>query len=428
MAQVALAVKLRNTCIRRPLRVGSDAVMPSLDHWKKTRYQNISERNGKFKVSKVGGDYIGTADNIPDARRLLKKHRQPIVEVKAHREDVDVYLEKLRAHMMLVKLEELEPGDTTLHNEIRVEHPYLPRSAPCTYMWGIEGKEKPWWQALLSAWGGLPSQEKLTLQQLTSDVHSEFEEAAKIQHKLLETAVNYMGRPSIRVARTWWSQEVNHLVSQHMGWLGKLLGRRILSKLEDGHSNTKAITLGEGQGSYVFQKFTTAHGEKYKSMASMTTMFLTLPAPMDFSSYEQNAGSILKMHKKYHDLWYYRSIGEAERYAVNGCAVALPIGAHVTAEQYRAIFPDAAQHLPNLAKRFNCDKVLTLMRRSGCGKEDPAKFSLQLCFAGYLHDLSLDEMRKVKKCHLKKASKQHANGHYKGHPHQIWRTACQMTK
>ena len=146
-------------------------------------------------------------------------------------------------------------------------------------------------------------------------------------------------------------------------------------------------------------------------MASKTILFLTLPTPMTFEMYEENVRHMLGMKKAYQDLWYYRSIGEAERHAVNGKEVCLPMATNVTVERYVKIFPDAAQHLPALAKLFQTDKVMQLMRRAGCAGRDPAWFSMHGCFAGHLHKLEVADMRKVKKHHLKKADRVHALGH-----------------
>ena len=93
---------------------------------------------------------------------------------------------------------------------------------------------------------------------------------------------------------------------------------------------------------------------------------------MTIVTYEQNTRHIPDTKKAYHDLWYYRTIGEAERYAVNGKAVRLPVAADVTVERCVKIFPDTTQHLPALAKLFKTDEVMQLMRRTGFAARDPA--------------------------------------------------------
>ena len=74
--------------------------------------------------------------------------------------------------------------------------------------------------------------EKSTLLQLTSDVKSEFTQAAAIQHRIYSKALTGASGPAFHKRRKWWSNEVQFNVSQHMGWLAKALARGVLRKLK----------------------------------------------------------------------------------------------------------------------------------------------------------------------------------------------------
>ena len=138
-----------------------------------------------------------------------------------------------------------------MQKEIRLKEASFARVSPCTYQWGIEGKEKPWWAALLTSWAALPPVQKLNLLNLTSDVDEEWLAASKIQHKVLTEAYRLMSTADCRRRRSWWASEVNHLVGSHMGWLGKSLSRGVLGKCADGERPKRSLALGEPSNRYI---------------------------------------------------------------------------------------------------------------------------------------------------------------------------------
>ena len=69
---------------------------------------------------------------------------------------------------------------------------------------------------------------KLVLHLLTSDVNSERMRAAELQHRVYCDALRAASRPAFHKERAWWAFEVQHNVSQHMGWLAKALARGVL--------------------------------------------------------------------------------------------------------------------------------------------------------------------------------------------------------
>ena len=68
-------------------------------------------------------------------------------------------------------------------------------------MLGIEGKEAPWWGALLQAYHMLSHREKSMLTLLTSDVQAEWMRAAKLQHRVYSEALRAASRPAFHRAR-----------------------------------------------------------------------------------------------------------------------------------------------------------------------------------------------------------------------------------
>ena len=111
-------------------------------------------------------------------------------------------VEKARHYLDWVAQTKYEPGDTTIANSIRGGgNGFISRAAPCTYMLGIEGKEAPWWGALLQAYHMLSHREKSMLTLLTSDVQAEWMRAAKLQHRVYSEALRAASRPAFHRAR-----------------------------------------------------------------------------------------------------------------------------------------------------------------------------------------------------------------------------------
>jgi len=409
--------------------------------WERTKILGICRRQGSGKFRAMGAwrrldknhrkppgelqRYLGCADTLEGAIQLLKHNGVEVVQEKARREKEEVYAEKLAMYIDFVKYSNFEPADCVVHKEFRMTIPYFARSAPCAYNWAIEGKEKPWWKALLESLADLTCAEREQLLSLTSDVRAEWLGASRIQHKMLRCAYHRMAN-EYRACRGWWAGEVNYLVGSHMGWLGKGLARGVLTKCKPNEHPAGALALGESGHHYVFNEWTEALATIYKLMARKTSLLLSLPTPMNFNMYAQNSKRILRLDKCYHDLWYMRAIGEAERYTVNGCALPLPMDDGVTVYRYAQVFPDMSGHLRALGRHFKERRVMHLMRLAGCATRDPACFSMDCCFTGYLHPLDVEDMRMVEQRHLAQALAEHANERYHGHPLRIWRSAVAM--
>ena len=137
------------------------------------------------------------------------------------------------------------PADKEVHLEKRQAHPDLVLAAPCTYALGIEGKEGVFWDALLAEYEVLQLGQKKQLMLLVSDVPAEYEPASKIQHQIHIGALRRCAGQRERQARTWWSNEVQHNVGQHMRWLSKALTIHVLAKCDQGE-----LQLGEGGNRY----------------------------------------------------------------------------------------------------------------------------------------------------------------------------------
>ena len=78
------------------------------------------------------------------------------------------------------------------------------RAAPVTYQLLLEGKEAPWSRQLEIAYDSLSGRDKCILLQLTSDVKSEYMQAAAIQHRIYTKALLGASRPAFHKKRKWW--------------------------------------------------------------------------------------------------------------------------------------------------------------------------------------------------------------------------------
>ena len=102
-----------------------------------------------------------------------------------------------------------------------------------------------------------------------------------------------------------------------------------------------------------------------------------------------------------------------------------PVSAVNTIDDYVKVFPDACKHLETLRRIFhstNLRKLLAKLKYKELNLS-PAELSMDLCFVGQMHSLSLEDLKKVKKRHLKRAMKEHAQKHYEGHPLHIFKSA-----
>ena len=301
--------------------------------WKPTQFKYISQRGDRFRVRRrvdtafESGTYFAS---LREAKDFVTSSGLDLIKDRSRREPMTDMVEKARHYLDWVAQTKYEPGDTTIANSIRGGgNGFISRAAPCTYMLGIEGKEAPWWGALLQAYHMLSHREKSMLTLLTSDVQAEWMRAAKLQHRVYSEALRAASRPAFHRARGWWSFEVQHNVSQHMGWLPKALARGILKKMSRGHG----INLGQQGLAYRILPLTPQLAQKYKDMAVLTTRLGTMRAAKTFDEYAENRATLLTMPDKYHNLWYFRSFSELERRAACG-AQRLRVGPSVTIAQW----------------------------------------------------------------------------------------------
>jgi len=206
-----------------------------------------------------------------------------------------------------------EPADITAHKEFRQSLSCLVRAAPCVYQIAVEGKELPWWQVMSRSYEEVCVADKLTLLQLTSEVEMEWLAAARIQHHIYCNALTRAASAVFAKSRTWWSWEVQHNVSQHMGWLSKALSTGVLKKSSRGD-----LVLGEQRNRYKLMPFDPALGLKYKRKAILTTALAAMPVPRSLREYLDKKNALHAMPSVYHDLWYFRALFEAERALVWG--------------------------------------------------------------------------------------------------------------
>lgn len=314
--------------------------------WKPTVFNGIKKRDAIFAVY-LGRRYVGTYESLDLAKEAAVAAGGDIEKDRSKRESAGDFLVKSQVYLDWVVNSGYEPGDTTAAKELRKEAPYLVRAAPVTYQLAIEGKEAPWTRLLLRAYKSLSAEDKVQLMQLTSNVDKEFMKAAAIQHRIVCTALKGAAVAAWQKQRKWWVLEVNYNVGYHMGWLSKALARKVLVKA---HTRGSGVHLGEMNARYRIMPLTRRIAEKYKDMAVLTGTLSLMKVPTTFRDFKANRDALLKMPNKYHDLWYFRSFFELERYATG--VKDMPVGAQDTVNDFVRVFPDAVGHLPKLAKHY----------------------------------------------------------------------------
>ena len=97
----------------------------------------------------------------------------------------------------------------------------------------------------------------------------------------------------------------------------------------------------------------------------------------------------------------------------------------VTIEQFITVSPDSVGHLKKLGSHYNSTTVVTVLKKLGYTQRGvPMSLAtMHLCFVGQLHAL---DIRRVRKCTLKRATQKHAHKHYFGHPAKVFADACRM--
>ena len=177
---------------------------------------------------------------------------------------------------------------------------------------------------------------------------------------------------------------------------------------------------------YRIMPLTKAIAAKYKHMASLTTALAAMPTPRSFQQYQVNRDMLLAMPDKYHDLWYFRSFFESERMCALGTCDIMPLGKDVTVKAFTTVFPDSVGHLMALAKYYDIDSVVTVLRKLGYLRRGlPASHAtMHLCFLGQLHALEIGSKISAVVTALAQCTRQHMNGKYCGHPHRVFSDAC----
>ena len=393
------------------------------DLWKPTQWRGISWRNDRYRVF-VGSKYCKTHGSLKEAKDAVVTAGGVLEKDRSKRMSTEDFIMKARKYLDWVVDTGYEPGDLTAAKEFRIKRGDIVRGAPATYQLVLEGKEAPWSRQCEIAYDSLSMREKSTLLQLTSDVKSEFTQAAAIQHRIYSKALTGASGPAFHKRRKWWSNEVQFNVSQHMGWLAKALARGVLRKLK---TRGSGVHLGQMGSRYRIMALTPQIAAKYKDMAVLTTSLAAMPTPRSFQQYEANRRTLLNMPDKYHDLWYFRAFVELERWAAYG-TFHIPPCPSATVDQFITVFPDSVGYMKKLQGHYQSKTVVTVLRKLGYTERGlpTTHATMHLCFIGQLHALDSDAFRRVRKCTLKRATQKHKNKHYFGHPAKVFADACRM--
>ena len=388
--------------------------------WEATQWQGITKRNDMYRVF-VHSKYAGTHAKLEDAKAAVVTAGGVLMKDRSKRMSAEDFLVKAHKYMDWVVHTGYEPGDLIAAREFRLKRGDLVRGAPVTYQLVLEGKEAPWSRQLEIAYDSLSMRDKSTLLQLTSDVKSEFMQAAAIQHRIYSKALVGASRPAFHKKRKWWSNEVQFNVSQHMGWLSKALARGVLKKLK---TRGSGVILGQMGSRYRIMPLTPRIAAKYKDMAVLTTSLAAMPTPRSFQQYQANRRALLNMPDKYHDLWYFRAFFELERWAAHG-TFHIPPCPSTSVDEFITVFPDSVGYLKMLEKHYGSTTVVTVLKKLGYTKMGlpTSQATMHLCFIGYLHAL---DVRRVRKCTLKRATQTHKHSQYFGHPAKVFVDACRM--
>ena len=390
--------------------------------WARTVYDHVWQRGSRFKVTNPHGEYECTFGSIAECKAYFEGKAWPWAKDRTKRQSMSECAEKFSEYLKWRKSCHWSPADMVVHLEKRRTHPELVVAAPCTYALGIEGKEGVFWDALLAEYKVLGPAQKMKLMMLVSDVPAEYELASQIQYKIHIGAIRRCAGTRQRQARRWWSNEVQHNVSQHMGWLSKALALKVLAKREQG-----ALKLGEMNNKYAICPWSPHIAGKYKEKATLVSHLRLQPVPRSFLDYRSNRAALMQLEECYHDLWFVRAFFEAER-AILGIAGSMKVGKDITVADFVRVFPDSIGYVSALGKHFGTDRMHVILRRTRYEQLgfSSAEFTMDLCFAGQLHKLKMADIKLVKKHHFTKAMKARAKGKYQGHPEHIFRDAIAL--
>ena len=434
-----MAKKMKRKMRRKMRRM--KAVVTARVGWKPTKYQGIWRREDRFRVM-AGRTYLGVFPSLQEAMDKMTTNGYELNEDRTRREPMKWFVEKACIYFDWAVATSFEPADFTNAIDIRRTVAHLVRVAPCTYGLHVEGKEKPWSRRLVQAYAGLSASDKMTLTMLTSGVKSECMRAAKVQHHIVCTALQAASRPDFKKERKWWGREVQHN-AQHTSWLVKAQARGVLKKVKTRGGGEKAraggggkkarargggvtrgggvkakgrtrrggLELGQSGSRYRVVAFNVNIAETYKDMAVLTAQLAAMPTPSTYHMYAANRQRLLAMSDRYHDLWYFRAFFEIERVVAFG-TLDMPLGKTVTVEEFATVFPDSVGHVPSVARYFQTETVVTVLKKLGYTSRGlPVSLAtMHLCYLGQMNRLDVDDMRQVKKHILKKATRKHANG------------------
>lgn len=359
--------------------------------WKQTEWKYITVRNLSYRVILPGAKYIGLFGSVAEALECVKKYGYEPVQTKANREPMEDFLQRLSLYLDLLPKQGWLPGDVVVHNEVRHARPHLTRIAPTVYSLGIEGKEEPFWNALLKAYDALAPTEQQTLTMLTSFVDAERDKASRIFFKVYQDALTRMSTPAFRKRRSWWAGEVQFNISHQSGWLIKATTSKAMVK-----STRGPLHLGEMGHRYKLlpwsKKLSKKHAEKARAIVKLNC----LPPPTTFSEYEARSETMETCG--YHNLWFNRSDCEAEREAMGKTNV-LSVPENITCERFVKVFPDSAGWLKKLSRHFGTTSVKQILAKIGYTKRNLpiSHFTMHLCFNGQLRRLCINDLRKLKK-------------------------------
>lgn len=388
--------------------------------WHTTEWQHVTQRNSKFRVILPGGAWHGPFDTMASAIQCVRDNGIEPERKKSNRESATTFLDRFALYLKLLPKQGWLPGDLVAATEIRREHPWLLRMAPAVYAVGLEGKERPFWDALLQSYSQLSSEKKRSLAMITSQIDSEQNAATKIFYAMYQDALACMATPEYRKRRKWWAGEVQYNVGEHMGWLNKATQSGTIEK-----STRGPLTLGEMGNKYKLLPWTEAKNAKIAAKSRAVQTISCMPFPTRFADYERC--SQIMERSNYHDLFLNRAVCEGEREQA-GQTNELSLAEDVDVERFVKVFPDSCGWVQKLGRHYGTNSVKRIMQKCGYAELGlpVSHFTAHLCFNGQLHNLDIEGLGKVKKRHMQQARAAHKQDHYEGHPYKILRDAIRL--
>ena len=134
---------------------------------------------------------------------------------------------------------------------------------------------------------------------------------------------------------------------------------------------------------------------------------------------------MIYVRAQYQHLWYLRTFFAVERLVALDQR-SLTIGCNVTVDEYSAVFPDNVGWLRTAQEHYGSNSVVTVLRKLGyTGRGlDLMCASMHLCFAGQLRALPLEQIKRASALKLRRATRDHMNGAFFGHPFRVFADVC----